>query len=284
MWHNLCEAALSEVTAHRTCWATVLDAPLYDGPRAQTTLERWHQVHDLLDQGVGLLECARRLQLTLNTVKRYARADRPESMLRVPKYRPSLVDPYHEHLRKRRAEEPGAPVKHLFEEIKALGYEGCLNLLHKYINQGRADADGSRISPRRLARILLTRPDNLKAEQHELLAKLTTACPEMTQLAIDIRYFAPRLTPYADNVDALTDWIAQVQSRPVSSACLHPGPGPGHRRRHRRAHTSVQQRPHRGRQHQDQANRAPDTWTSRLSRCSATASSSDSNTLRPTES
>jgi transposase len=60
LWHNLCEAALSEVKAHSTCWAPVLDAPLYDGPRAQTTLQRWHQVHSLLDQGVGLLECARR--------------------------------------------------------------------------------------------------------------------------------------------------------------------------------------------------------------------------------
>lgn len=118
LWHNLCEAALSEVKAHSTCWATVLDAPIYDGPRAQTTLERWHQIHDLLDQGVGLLECARRLQLALNTVKRYARADRPERMLRVPKYRASLVDPYREHLRKRRAEDPGVPVKHLFEEVK----------------------------------------------------------------------------------------------------------------------------------------------------------------------
>ncbi|WP_438296218.1 hypothetical protein [Streptomyces sp. HUAS TT7] len=37
----------------------MLDAPIYGGPRAQTTLERWHQVHGLLDQGVGLLECAR---------------------------------------------------------------------------------------------------------------------------------------------------------------------------------------------------------------------------------
>lgn len=55
---------------------------------------------------MGLLECARRLQLALNTVKRYARADRPEWMLRVPKYRASLVDPYREHLRKRRAEDP----------------------------------------------------------------------------------------------------------------------------------------------------------------------------------
>jgi hypothetical protein len=117
----------------------VLDAPIYDGPRARTTLERRHQIHGLLEKGVGLLECARRLQLALNTVKRYARADRPERMLRVPRYRASLVDPYREHLR-------------------------------KYVNQGRADADRSHIWPRRLARMLLARPDNLKAEHHELLA------------------------------------------------------------------------------------------------------------------
>jgi transposase len=212
LWHNLCEAALSEVKAHSTCWATVLDAPLYDGPRAQTTLERWHQIHDLLDQGVGLLECARRLQLALNTVKRYARADRPERMLRVPKYRASLVDPYREHLRKRRAEDPAVPVKHLFEEIKDQGFTGCLNLLHKYINQGRADADRSHISPRRLARMLLTMPDNLKAEHQHLLDRLIAACPEMTQLAACIRDFAKLLKPHPDNADALELWITQVRA------------------------------------------------------------------------
>ncbi|MFD4612836.1 ISL3 family transposase [Streptomyces sp. NPDC058440] len=212
LWHNLCEAALNEVKAHSTCWAAVLDAPIYDGPRAQTTLERWHQVHNLLEKGVGLLECARRLQLALNTVKRYARAERPERMLRVPKYRASLVDPYREHLRKRRAEDPSVPVQHLFEEIKAPGFTGCLNLLHKYINQGRADADRSHISPRRLARMLLTRPDNLKAEQHELLAKLTAACPEMAYLATGVRGFAPLLRPHADNADALTHWITEVRA------------------------------------------------------------------------
>lgn len=212
LWHNLCEAALSEVKAHSSCWASVLDAPIYDGPRARTTLERWHQVHDLLNQGVGLLECARRLQLALNTVKRYARADRPERMLRVPKYRTGLVDPYREHLRKRRAEDPAVPVKHLFEEIKALGFTGCLNLLHKYINQGRADADRSHVSPRRLARMLLTRPDNLKAEHQDLLARLTSACPEMTQLAAGIRDFAQLLTPHAGNTDQLARWIIQIRA------------------------------------------------------------------------
>ncbi|MDH6554263.1 hypothetical protein M2162_008445 [Streptomyces sp. SAI-041] len=158
MWKNLCEAALSEVKAHSTCWGTALDAPIYDGPRARTSLERWHHVHHLLDQG-AMLKCARRLQLALNTVNRYARADRPERMLRVPKYRASLVASYREHLRKRRVADPGVPV---------LGFTGCLNLLHKYINQGRADAGRSHISPRRPARMLLTRPDNLKAEQYEL--------------------------------------------------------------------------------------------------------------------
>jgi transposase len=212
LWHNLCEAALSEVKAHSSCWATVLDAPIYDGPRARTTLDRWHQVHDLLNQGVGLLECARRLQLALNTVKRYARADRPERMLRVPKYSASLVDPYREHLRKRRADDPAVAVKHLFEEIKAFGYEGCLNLLHKYINQGRADADRSHISPRRLARMLLTRPDNLKTEHHGLLARLTAACPEMTQLAAHIADFAQLLTPREGNADRLSRWIVQVRA------------------------------------------------------------------------
>ncbi|OIK23091.1 ISL3 family transposase [Streptomyces malaysiense] len=212
VWHNLCEAALSEVKAHSTCWAAVLDAPLYDGPRAQTSLERWHQVHGLLGQGVGLLECARRLQLALNTVKRYARADRPERMLRVPKYRTSLVDPYREHLRKRRTEDPAVPIQHLFEEIKALGFTGCLNLLHKYINQGRADADRSHISPRRLARMILTRPDNLKTEHRDLLAQLTAACPEMTQLAASIGGFAELLTPRPGDTDALVQWIAQVRA------------------------------------------------------------------------
>lgn len=133
-------------------------------------------------------------------------------MLRVPKYRCSLVDPHREHLRKRRAEDPAVPVRQLFEEIKALGFTGCLNLLHKYINQGRADADRSHISPRRLARMLLTRPENLKTEHRDLLDRLTAACPEMTHLATTIRAFAPLLKPRPENADALGHWISQVRT------------------------------------------------------------------------
>ena len=144
LWHNLCQAVVKEVAGHSACWAKA--TPPQDGPRAQTTQQRWHQIHDLLGQGVGLLECARRLNLALNTVKRYARVGEPERLQRAPQYRPTLVDPYRDHLRTRRAQEPAAPVMTLFHEIQALGYQGSLNLLYRYITQGRVEGDRPPIS------------------------------------------------------------------------------------------------------------------------------------------
>ncbi|MFF9457444.1 transposase [Streptomyces flaveolus] len=72
LWHGLAETALEETGAHASCRST-FGPPLREGKRAATTRERWQQAHDLLDQGVGLLACARRLGVCRNTVKRYAR-------------------------------------------------------------------------------------------------------------------------------------------------------------------------------------------------------------------
>lgn len=68
LWHGLAEATAKEVAAHSSCWAGATG--VQDGPLARTTTERWHQVHGLLKQGHGLLECSRRLNLSLNAVKR----------------------------------------------------------------------------------------------------------------------------------------------------------------------------------------------------------------------
>jgi len=57
-----------------------------------------------------------------------------------------------------------------------------MNLLYRYITQGRAEADRPHLSPRRVARMLLARPDALTGSQQVLLSKLTAACPEMTSL------------------------------------------------------------------------------------------------------
>ncbi|MBV2156784.1 ISL3 family transposase [Kitasatospora sp. SUK 42] len=211
LWHGLAEAVQKEVAAHSACWAKA-GPPLRDGTRAQTTRERWQQVHELLGAGVGLLECSRRLGLALNTVKRYARHTEPERMVRAPLYRPTLVDPYRDHLRRRRAEEPAVPVTHLLREIKELGYTGSANLLVRYINQGRVEADHASLSPRKAARLLLTDPAHLREDQQVLRDQLAGACPEMTALADAVGDFAALLTPAPANAEALTGWITRARA------------------------------------------------------------------------
>ena len=211
LWHGLAEAVQKEVAAHSACWAAACP-PHRDGQQAQTTAERWRQVHDLLGKGTGLLECARRLGLSLNTVKRYARAAEPGRMIRPPKYRATLVDPYRDHLRARRAEDPAVPVQRLLAEIREQGYTGSMNLLYRYITQGRVEADRPHLSPRRVARLLLTRPDALSNGQQALLSQLTAACPEMTSLAGLVRSFAALLKPDPGNEARLKDWTETARA------------------------------------------------------------------------
>lgn len=213
LWHGLAEAVRKEVVGHAGCWAPAvgLATGLQDGRRAITTRERWQQVHDLLDAGVGLMDCSRRLGLALNTVKRYARISQPEQLRRTHQYRPTLVDPYRDHLRSRRAEKPGIPVTHLLAEIRELGYAGSANLLVRYINQGRLDGDRSHLSPRKAARLLLTQPANLAAPQQVTVAQLSGACAEMTALTSLINGFAALLTPADGNAAQLDTWIAAAR-------------------------------------------------------------------------
>ena len=211
LWHGLAGAVLKEVAAHSSCWATA-GPPLKQGKQAQTTAERWRQVHDLVDRGTGLLECSRRLGLSLNTVKRYARAAEPERMIRAPKYRPTLVDPYRDHLRARRAADPAVPVQTLLAEIREMGYPGSMNLLYRYITQGRVESDRPHLSPRRVARLVLTRPDALSDAQQALLSKLTAACPQMTDLAELVRSFAALLRPDPANEGMLSNWASTAKA------------------------------------------------------------------------
>ncbi|MGW6472893.1 ISL3 family transposase [Streptomyces nigra] len=263
LWHLLGEAAHREVLARSACWGP-LGPPICEGRRAQTTRERWQQVHDLRDQGVGLLECARRLNLALNTVKRYARHDEPDRLIRTPQYRPTLVDPYREYLRKRRATDPAVPITHLLAEIRELGYTGSANLLVRYITQGRVEADHAALSPRRTARLLLTDLAHLKEEQTALRNKLSAACPEMTALATQVSDFAALLTPAPGNPGRLNAWIARTRGRPALPALLRHRPGTRPGRRRRRPHPALAQRTHRGRQPQDQTAQAPDLRPGRL--------------------
>ncbi|OLT25775.1 hypothetical protein BJF83_22595 [Nocardiopsis sp. CNR-923] len=208
--NNLSEAVPKEVASHSTCWAKA-GPPRQKLDHQESTIERWHHIHGMLGQGVGLLECARRLHLSLNTVKRYARASEPDRLRRAPQYRACLVDPYRDHLRRRREEDPAVPVQHLFGEIRRLGYTGSLNLLYKYINQGRLDSDREAVSPKAFSELLLAHPDRLTPEERRTLTDLTAACPEMARLADHIRGFARRVEPSPGNAEALSAWITGVR-------------------------------------------------------------------------
>jgi transposase len=211
LWHGLAEAVRKDVAAHSSCWSAA-GPPRRDGKQAQTTAERWRQVHDLTDKGTGLLGTSRRLGLSLSTVKRYARAAEPERLTRAPKYRATMAGPYRDHLRARRTEDPGVPVQRLFTEIRELGYAGSMNLLYRYITQGRVESDRPHLSPKSVARLMLTRPDALSGDQQALLSKLTAACPEMTSLAALVRSFAALLKPSPGNQATFQAWIQDART------------------------------------------------------------------------
>ena len=138
-------------------------------------------------------------------------------MIRAPRYRATLVDPYRDHLRARRAEDPAVPVHQLLAEIREQGYPGSMNLLYRYITQGRVEADRPHLSPRRVARMLLTRPDALSDNQQALLGKLTAACPEMTSLAGLVRDFAALLRPEPANQARLSEWAHAARAADLPS-------------------------------------------------------------------
>ena len=280
LWHLLGEAAAKEVAAHSACWAEA--APLQQGKRAETTLERWRQVHDLRSRGAGLLDCSRRLGLSLNTVKRYDRAKEPGRLQRTPQYRPGLVDPYRDYLRRRREEEPGVPVQRLLREIREQGYPGSSNLLVRYINQGRLDTERPHIAPRKATQILLTNPDNLPGGQRETAGRLSAACPEMKALARLIGKFAAMLTPPPPTTTSSWNRSPGPRRRPPPSPLLHPRPRTRHQGRHRRSHAPAPQRANRRCEQQDENDQKADV-RARPSPFSATGYSSDDPGASPPE-
>ncbi|MFF4741208.1 transposase [Streptomyces sp. NPDC001262] len=103
------------------------------------------------------------------------------------------------------------PVTHLLHEIRELGYPGSANLLVRYINQGRVEADHAALPPRKATGLLLADPARQRDEQRVLRDQLTAVCPEMTSLAALVSESALLLSPSPHNAKALTGWIAQAR-------------------------------------------------------------------------
>lgn len=217
LWRGLGAAVEKTVIAHRGCWhpdpIPTSGTPILERPvRAidERNRARHTAVHELLSQGVGLLECTRRLGWALNTVKRYARASTAEELIRPPRYGTTMVDPHRDHLRRRLAVDPDVPVTQLLAEIRKQGYVGSANLLVRYLNQGRAHTERAVPTPRRLVSWTMSRPTDLASHDRLHLDDLLATCPHLTAMAERVRSFAGLLTQRRGQ--ELTNWMSAVES------------------------------------------------------------------------
>jgi len=218
LWHGLGEAVEKTVIAHASCFRPSAGTVLKPIPAAakasrsidQRTAARHKAVHDLLLQGAGLLECARRLGWALNTVKRYAHAETAGQLQRPPRHRPTLVDPYRDHLRRRLLQDPQVPVTHLLAEIRERGYPGSANLLVRYINQGRLDLERQPPAPKKVKAWIMTRPEDLTEADRTYLQDVLTLCPDLKQLTELVRKFANMLT--TRQAKKLPDWMESAHT------------------------------------------------------------------------
>lgn len=87
-----------------------------------------------------------------------------------------------------------------------------MNLLVRYITQGRVEGDRPPMSPRRLTRLVLTHPDHLTDAQRERRDELAAACPEMIDLTGLVASFADLLQPAEGNSQRLDEWITSARA------------------------------------------------------------------------
>jgi hypothetical protein len=179
-------------------------------PIDDRTSLRHKAVHDLLGQGIGLLECSRRLGWALNTVKRYARAETAGQLHLPPRFRATLVDPYRDYLRRRMIEDPHFPVKYLLAEIRDRGYPGSANLLDRYIHDGRLDLERQPPAPKKVKGWIMTRPEDLSRGDQGHLADLQNLCPDLAKITGLVRQFAGMLT--TRQAKELPTWMETAQS------------------------------------------------------------------------
>lgn len=93
-------------------------------------------IKELQREGLSLRAIARRLGMSRNTVRKHLRAGHPPQPMEIE--RSSLLEPYHEHLRKR-YEEYGLSAVRLVEEVRAMGYPGGVDQVRRFLRKLRED-------------------------------------------------------------------------------------------------------------------------------------------------
>jgi transposase len=182
----------------------------------QDRLARYQQMIQLHEQGMTQGAIAQQIGVSLNTVRRWRALGCPETA-RGPYV--SQLDPYLPYLFQRWA-QGCHNIAQIFRELEAQGYRGTYASVHDNIVR-RLPFGGRKTptdtspkapplpTPRQAAFFFLRRPEKLRVEEQEVLAKLRQLHSEV-DLAYDlVLQFAQMLrNRTGDHLDA---WLAQVE-------------------------------------------------------------------------
>ncbi|WP_410677159.1 transposase [Amycolatopsis sp. cmx-4-68] len=175
--------------------------------------ERHAAVHALLNDGLGIKEICRRLELARGTVRRFARAATVEELLTRGRRR-SLLEEFKPYLHER-WNAGCTNANTLFTEITARGYQGGPTLVRDYLHQFRTvtripQPPRKPPSVRRVAGWIMTKPANLDPADQTRLDAILAASPSLTALAGYVRGFARMMC--SRHGQHLEQWMSAVEA------------------------------------------------------------------------
>lgn len=246
LWMNLCEAAQKTVAAHHHCLRAAAAAPAGPAdpepspavpvpeagipPRpasrlAERTRARHAAVHEALARGLSRSAVSRELNLDIQTVRRFANADRAEELLGKAEHRPTRLDPWIDVVNQR-WNEGVTSAEAITAELRPLGFKGSAQVVRRYLkpfrlpgsSPGHPDPQRRRHAPaapavpkpRAISRALLTHPDHLTEDDVLIVKSATASCPHLERLHEHIRSFAEIMTQRRGQ--ELPAWLEAVEA------------------------------------------------------------------------
>nr|WP_168504864.1 ISL3 family transposase [Streptomyces sp. S1D4-11]QIY93376.1 ISL3 family transposase [Streptomyces sp. S1D4-11] len=227
LWHNLAEAVKVLVSKHSSCLrepAPSLEAPpevlhppdSHAGRLAERARRHHTAVHDLLGQGLTVRAVARRLELSRNTVRRYARAVTWEELAtgRWWQNLPSTLDPYKPYLHQR-WHEGHTNGAQLHAELQERGFTGSYSVVRDYLRRFRrtpADRPPPARPPgvRKVTGWITRNPRLLNDDDQQKLKDILARCPELEAATGHVRSFAAMMA--IRSATRLPEWIATARA------------------------------------------------------------------------
>jgi transposase len=221
---NLADAVERLAAQHARCWdldPLELTAPPEPAPRPPQPgggilarqQRRYDQIQALVARGLSLTAIATKLGLNRTTVRKFARAS---SAAAVTSRRWSSTSPrlarFLPHIN-RRWQEGCTDGARLFAEITAQGYRGSERTLRRYLTSLRRGQplrqSSAPVPARRVASLLLRKPEHLDQAETALLDRLCGRCAELARAQELVRGFA-ELVCHRQGESVLRGWLQAV--------------------------------------------------------------------------